>query len=191
MPGCCLQSDTLNDGYPMNLLDFFPPGAIQDIGRISINAGGVRFAFLSAIDALLYTRLGDQGIGRLSLRDQPFERICTALHRIAAVRGLPASALSEIEAFRSKYTDAMSDAFRACNGMWTYLGGSGSETMLGLFRDEIVRDSDLFPDWRILSATNIHELAVTMEAAKTAASAILRLVQFRSPKGSEGRPPEQ
>src|ERR1043166_5572784 len=107
----------------MSPLQFFKDDLLMEIGRIAALRGSLRLALLSAGDALLSTRLGDQGIARLMMDGRELPEICQALLTLAPVRGVPSEAVQQLAEVTAEFGADFECAAAVANGSWTYLGG--------------------------------------------------------------------
>lgn len=126
--------------------------------------GSLRLSLLSAGDALLSTRLGDQGIARLMMLERELPEICEALLTLAQVRGVAPEAVAQLAQVASEYRTDFESAAAVANGGWTYLGGV-EEQHYGLFLGEAARDGSLQPQWRRMTVADLRGLFQRLERA--------------------------
>jgi hypothetical protein len=151
----------------MSPLQFFKDDLLMEIGRIAALRGSLRLALLSAGDALLSTRLGDQGIARLMMSERDLPEICQALLTLTQVRGVAPEALAQLAQVATEYRADFESAAAVANGSWTYLGGV-EEQHYGLFLGEAAREGSLEPQWRHITVADLRHLFQRLESASEA-----------------------
>ena len=142
----------------LKITDLIEPEFRRSIGTVAILLGDLRFKLISAGDALLATRLGDQGIARIFLTGQRVESVCPVLRQLAEVRGVSRDAIDALDHFIAEFTDDCGLAAKVAAGSWTYLGGV-DEKHYGLFVGEVAVDGDLQPKWDHLMQADLDQLA--------------------------------
>lgn len=166
----------------MSELQYFKDDLLMEIGRIAALRGSLRFSLLSAGDALLSTRLGDQGIARLMMGERELPHICCALLTLARVRGVASEAVMLLEQVAAEYRSDFESAASVANGSWTYLGGV-EEQHYGLFIGETARDGDLEPQWQHVTVADLHRLYQRLECASEALRPCLRAMRNAAVRG--------
>ncbi len=148
----------------MNELKFFNDDLLLEIGRIAALRGSLRFWLLSAGDALLSTRLGDQGIARIMWDGRELREICEALQTLAQIRGVTFDEIQQLKYLATEYRSDFESAAAIANGSWTCLGGV-EESHYGLFLGESARDGNLVPQWRQMTVEDLRRLVQRLESA--------------------------
>ena len=151
----------------MNSLKYLDNDLLLDIGRIAALRGDLRLSLLSAGDALLTTRLGDQGIARLMMAGRDLPEICQTIKTLAQVRGASSEAVKQLAQIAEEFRDDFESATAIANGSWTYLGGD-VEKYYGLFLGEAFRNGDLEPQWRQVTVEDLRRLVVRLEKVSEA-----------------------
>jgi hypothetical protein len=170
----------------MSAIQFFNNDLLLEVGRIAALRGSLRLSLLSAGDALLSTRLGDQGIIRLAMHGREITEICRTLQMLGQVRGAAATAIQTLVEVAREYGPDFELAAAVANGSWTYLGGDELRHY-GLFLGEAEQNGDLLPQWREMTVTDLRELAERLNQAHEA----LRPLSWamRAASGGQAKPP--
>jgi hypothetical protein len=148
----------------MGDLKFFDDDFLLEVGRIAALRGTLRLSLLSAGDALLSTRLGDQGIARLMMDGRELPEIAQALLTVAQVRGVDSDAVQQLADLAREFGSDFQSAAAVANGSWTYLGGE-KERHYGLFLGESACDGNLEPQWRHMTVRDLRALVQRLQQA--------------------------
>jgi len=140
---------------------------LLEVGKVAVLRGELRFNLLSAGDAMLSTRLTDQGIARLMMNGCELLEICKAMQILAQARGVAPEAVQQLAHIATEYGDDFDSAGAIANGSWTYLGGV-EEKSYGLFLGESARDGDLAPLWQKMTVEDLRKLVKRLEDASRA-----------------------
>lgn len=148
----------------MSANEFLEDDLLLEIGRVAALRGALRQRLLSTGDALLSTRLGDQGIVRLTMHQREIPEICSALQTLGMVRGVAPEAMHVLDDVVKNYGADVETAQRIATGSWTYLGGD-KPRHYGLFLGEAAQDGDLMPQWQEMTVANMRQLVCRLEQA--------------------------
>ncbi len=161
----------------MKMLEFFQDEMLLEVGRIAVLRGELEFDLLSAADQLLCSRLGDQGIGRVTLGERDLPGICEALVTLCKIRGIDHPTVQQLSQALTDYLPIFELAIKITNGSWTYLGGSDVR-VYGLFMGETVRDGDLQPEWFEITIDGMREVTKKLLAAHEAFRPVILACRF-------------
>ncbi|HXD00361.1 MAG TPA: hypothetical protein VN048_13545 [Verrucomicrobiae bacterium] len=171
----------------MSDLEFFKDDLLLEVGRVAALRGSLRLSLLSAGDAVLSTRLGDQGIARLMMDRRELPEICRALLTLAQVRGVGSEAVRQLAAAATEFGPDFESAAAVANGSWTYLGGV-EERHYGLFLGEFVRDGNLEPQWRHMTVQDLRGLVQRLERASETLRPLGWAMRAAGGQGREQKP---
>jgi hypothetical protein len=175
----------------MNALEFLTEDFLLEIGRVAALRGDLRSSLLQAGDALLATRLGDQGIVRLTIAAHDLPEVCQAIAALAEIRGVSQQIVQQFHEITQTYREDFQLAGNVANGIWTSIGGI-DEPVNGLFTGMVVKNGNLEPSWNYIRLGNLQELRIRLGTALALFEPCISAIRFAASTrrhSSAGLPP--